>query len=108
MRTIWAYAFLALLSWIGLAGAAVAQERCVRALEDYRVAVRMYQDGFLEPAIESFEHYLKRCSRGDQAAQAHFGLATIRTQQGDFAEKTYLRVKRFFEEIAWRIPRKSA
>ncbi len=77
------YAALGLLL-SGLSPLAEAQSPsavCQQALEDYRVALQSYQDGFYDPAFAGFEAYLLHCPLGDYVGQAHYLLAEMLAQQ---------------------------
>lgn len=77
------YAVIGLLL-SGLPGRAAAQAPdtvCQQALEDYRVALQSYQDGFYDPAFAGFESYLLHCPLGDYVGRAHYLLAEMLAQQ---------------------------
>ncbi len=62
-------------------GAQTPDSVCQPALEDYRVALQSYQDGFYDPAFAGFEAYLLHCPLGDYVGQAHYLLAEMLSQQ---------------------------
>ena len=81
------HTFFLLLCLEGLSGRGVglAQTDCPGAIQDYRVAVKFYADGLFDPAIASFEAYLRRCPGGEYTAQAHYLLGEISYKRQRFA-----------------------
>ncbi|MGQ4807119.1 Cell division coordinator CpoB [Candidatus Entotheonellaceae bacterium PAL068K] len=68
-------------------GAAQAPPDCaIAASQDYRVALRSYQDDLLDPAIAGFHAYLQKCPETETARQAHYYLGEIWYRQQQFAE----------------------
>jgi tetratricopeptide (TPR) repeat protein len=63
-----------------------AQTDCAGALQDYRVALKSYEDGLLDLALASFEAYLRRCPGGEYTLQAHYLLGDISYRRQRFPE----------------------
>jgi tetratricopeptide (TPR) repeat protein len=72
----------------GISGRKVvsAQTDCPGAVQDYRVGVELYTDGLFDPAIASFEAYLRRCPGGEYTTQTHYLLGEISYKRQRFAE----------------------
>lgn len=64
-----------------LAAAQAPDAVCQQALEDYRVALQSYRDGFYDPAFAGFESYLLYCPLGDYVGRTHYLLAEMLAQQ---------------------------
>jgi TolA-binding protein len=81
------HTFFLLLCLGGMSGRGVglAQTDCAGAIQDYRVAVKFYADGLFDPAIASFEAYLRRCPGGEYTAQTHYLLGEISYKRQRFA-----------------------
>jgi tetratricopeptide (TPR) repeat protein len=79
---------ITLLWLVGLPsqGRGAAQTDCQEALQDYRVALKSYEDGLFDPALASFETYLRRCPGGEYTTQTHYLLGTIYYQRQRFPE----------------------
>ncbi len=92
------YAAALLLSALGRLAVAQAPDAvCQQALEDYRVALQSYQDGFYDPAFAGFEAYLLHCPIGDYVGQAHYLLAEMLSQQSN-CDKALAHVKAALEQ----------
>lgn len=65
---------------------AQAQTDCTTALQDYRVALRSYEDGLFGPAMAGFEAYLRQCPETEQALSAHYLLGEILYKRDRFTE----------------------
>jgi tetratricopeptide (TPR) repeat protein len=79
---------ITLLWLVGLPsqGRIAAQTDCQEALQDYRVALKSYEDGLFDPAMASFEAYLRRCPGGAYTTQTHYLLGAIYHQRQRFSE----------------------
>ncbi|ETW99901.1 MAG: hypothetical protein ETSY1_13245 [Candidatus Entotheonella factor] len=69
-----------------LAAAQAPEAVCQQALEDYRVALQSYQDGFYDPAFAGFEAYLLNCPLGEYVGRAHYLLAEMLEKQSKCAK----------------------
>ena len=89
LRILCLVSILITLLWlVGLPsqGRGAAQTDCQEGLQDYRVALKSYEDGLFDPAIASFEAYLRRCPGGEYTTQTHYLLGTIYYQRQHFPE----------------------
>jgi tetratricopeptide (TPR) repeat protein len=83
---IYTFFLLAMAIAPSASGEARAQTSCSAALQDYRVALRSYEDGLLDPAMAGFEAYLQKCPEAEQGPQAHYILGEILYKRSRFTE----------------------
>jgi TolA-binding protein len=55
----------------------MAQAGCAIDQSDYRVAIRAYEDGLIDPAMAGFIAYLQKCPQAEPAPQVHYLLGEL-------------------------------
>jgi tetratricopeptide (TPR) repeat protein len=74
------------LFWFAMQGTVLAKADCQIALQDYRVALKSYDDGLFDLAVVGLEGYLRRCPGGEYTTQAHYLLGEIFYKRQRFPE----------------------